>query len=152
MLTPLEVRLLTSTSICVCAGVCVRVWVCVCGCACVHVHTPTKSVRLCLTLCDPMDCSLPGSSVHGVFQARVLEWVAMPSSRGSSQPRGQTHISLCLCIAGKFFTTRVTWEGLHLNVVPHFSLNFSSTFFPDLSHHIQYIYFVVATVNNQGQM
>ena len=40
--------------------------------------------QLCLTLCDPMDCSLPGSSVHGILQARILEWVAMPSSRGSS--------------------------------------------------------------------
>ena len=39
-----------------------------------------------LTLCDPMDCSLPGSSVHGISQARILQWVAMPSSRGSHQP------------------------------------------------------------------
>ena len=44
----------------------------------------------CLTHCDPMDCSLPGSSVHGILQARILEWVAMPSSRGSSQPRDRT--------------------------------------------------------------
>ena len=42
----------------------------------------------CLTLCDPMDCSPPGSSVHGILQGRVLEWVAFPFSRGSSQPRG----------------------------------------------------------------
>ena len=48
-----------------------------------------------------MDCSLPGSSVHGILQARVLEWVAMPSSRVSSQPRDQTQVS---CIAGRFFT------------------------------------------------
>ena len=41
----------------------------------------------CLTLCGPMDCSLPGSSIHGSLQARILEWVDMPSSRGSSQPR-----------------------------------------------------------------
>ena len=45
------------------------------------------------TLCDGMDCSLPGSSVHGMLQARTLEWVAMPSSRGSSQPRDRTRIS-----------------------------------------------------------
>ena len=45
------------------------------------------------TLCDPMDCSPPGSSVHGILQARILKWVAMPSSRGSSQPRDQTHVS-----------------------------------------------------------
>ena len=43
-----------------------------------------KSLQLCLTLCDPVDCSLPGSSVHGIFQARMLERVAMPCSRGSS--------------------------------------------------------------------
>ena len=51
-------------------------------------------------LCDPMDCSLPVSFVHGISQARILEWVAMPGSRGSSQPRGQTHISCIFCIAG----------------------------------------------------
>ena len=42
--------------------------------------------QLCLTLCDPVDLSLPGSSVHGILQARILEWVAVPSSRGSSEP------------------------------------------------------------------
>ena len=42
---------------------------------------------LCLTLCSPMDCNLPGTSVHGILQARIMEWAAMPSSRGSSQPR-----------------------------------------------------------------
>ena len=47
-----------------------------------------KVTQLCLTLCDPMDCSLLGSSVHGILQANILEWVAMPSSRGSSEPRG----------------------------------------------------------------
>ena len=47
----------------------------------------------CLTLCDPMDCSLPGSSVHGIFQAIVLEWIAISFSKGSSQPRDQTQVS-----------------------------------------------------------
>ena len=51
------------------------------------------------TLCHPMDCSLPGSSVHGILQAGVLEWVA---SRGSSLPKDWTHIS---CLAGRLFTT-----------------------------------------------
>ena len=55
----------------------------------------------CLTFCDPMDCSLPGSSVHGIFQARVLEWVAISFSRGSSQPRDQTQVSRT---AGRPFT------------------------------------------------
>ena len=51
--------------------------------------------------CDPMDCSLPGSSVHGILQARIPEWVAISFSRGSSRPRNQTRVS---CIAGRFFT------------------------------------------------
>ena len=48
---------------------------------------------LCLTLCDPLDCSLPGSSVYGSFQARILEWVAISSSKGSSQPEDRTCIT-----------------------------------------------------------
>ena len=51
------------------------------------------AAQSCLTLCDSMDCSPPGSSVHGIVQARILEWVAMFPSRGSSQPRDQTQIS-----------------------------------------------------------
>ena len=47
----------------------------------------------CLTLCDPVDCSPPGSSVLGILQARILEWVAIPFSRGSSQPRDRTQVS-----------------------------------------------------------
>ena len=56
----------------------------------------------CPTLCDPMDCSPPGSSVHGVSQARILEWVAISFSRGSSWFRDQTCVS---CIADRLFTT-----------------------------------------------
>ena len=47
----------------------------------------------CLTLCNPMDCSMPASSVHGIFQARLLEWVAISFSRGSSRPRDRTQVS-----------------------------------------------------------
>ena len=53
-----------------------------------------------------MDCSLPGSSVHGVFQARILEWVAISYSRGSSQPRDRTSLSCVSCIAGGYFATK----------------------------------------------
>ena len=67
----------------------------------------------CLTLCSPVDCSPPGSSVHGILQARILEWFAKPSSRGSSWPRDQTHVCYVSCIAGKFFTTSTTWEDQH---------------------------------------
>ena len=52
-----------------------------------------------LTLCDPVDYSLPGSSVHGILQARILEQVAMPSSRGSSRPRNRTCITCVSCFA-----------------------------------------------------
>ena len=57
-----------------------------------------KSLQSCLTLWDSTDYSPPGSSVHGILQARTLQWVSMPSSRGSSQPRDQTHISDVSCI------------------------------------------------------
>ena len=56
-------------------------------------------------LCDPMDCSPPVSSVHRILQARILEWVAMPSSRGCSRPRDRTHVS---CIAGRFYIVCAT--------------------------------------------
>ena len=61
----------------------------------------SEVAQLCPTLCDPMDCSLPGSSVHGVSQAIVLEWIAISFSRGSSQPRDQTQVSR---IADRRFT------------------------------------------------
>jgi len=58
-----------------------------------------KVVQLCLTLCNPMDCSQSGSFVHGILQVRILEWVVISFSKGSSQPRGQTQVSH---IAGRF--------------------------------------------------
>ena len=63
--------------------------------------------KLCLTLCDPIGCSLPGFSVHGIPQARILEWVARLSSRGSFSPSIEYVMSP---LAGGFFTTRATWE------------------------------------------
>ena len=67
------------------------------------------SPQLCPTPCDPMECSPPGSSVRGILQARILEWVAIPFSRGSSQPRDRTWVS---CITGGFFTSWATREAL----------------------------------------
>ena len=61
-------------------------------CACMSAQSPQS----CPTLCDPMDYSPPGSSVHGILQVRILEWVDIPSSRGSSQLRNQTHVTSCL--------------------------------------------------------
>ena len=99
----------------------------------IHMKTKISSRRRrhcevaqsCLTLCDPMDCSLPGFSVHRIFQARVLEWVAISFSRGSSWPRDRTQVS---CITGRRFNlwaTCVRWVQLYgsLNALWHcFSL------------------------------
>jgi len=78
-----------------------------------HTHTHTHKITLhckstvkvkvaqpCPAVCDPMDCSLPGSSVHGILQARMLEWVVIPFYRESSQPRDRTQVSR---IAARFF-------------------------------------------------
>ena len=67
---------------------------------CIILHVLEIVVQLCPTL-QPMDCSLTGSSVHGILQARILEWVALPFSRESSQPRDKTQVS---CIAGRLLT------------------------------------------------
>ena len=72
---------------------------------CVH----AKSFQLCLTLCHPVDCSLLGSSAHGILQARILEWVVMPFSRGSSQPRDWTCVPVVPALQA---------DSLHLNHQP----------------------------------
>ena len=63
-------------------------------------ESDSEIAQSCPTLCDPMDCSLRGSSIHGIFQARVLQWVAISFSGGSSQPRDQIWVS---CIASRCF-------------------------------------------------
>ena len=73
-------------------------------CFTVHSH------QSCPTLCDPMDCSPPGSPVHGILQERTLEWVSILSSMGSSQSRDQTQVS---STAGRFFTIWATREARH---------------------------------------
>ena len=78
-------------------------------------HSTAQSIKmnmcfiaqLYLTLCDPMDCRLPGSPVHGILQARILDWVSIPFSRGSSLPRDWTQVS---CTADRFFTFWATRE------------------------------------------
>ena len=67
----------------------------------------------CPTLCNPKNCSPPGSSVHGILQARMLEWVAIPFSRGSSRPMDQTQVS---CITGRFFTIGAIGEAHYLYI------------------------------------
>ena len=68
----------------------------------------SEVAQSCPTLCDPMDCSPEGSSVHGVLQARILEWVAISFSRGSSRPRDWTQVA---CIAGRRFNLWTTREA-----------------------------------------
>ena len=85
---------------------------------CAHLYvkcsleSESEVIQSCPNLCDPMDCSLPGSSLHGIFQARVLEWVAISFSRGSSQTRDRTWVS---CIGGRRFNLWATsWRRLPL--------------------------------------
>ena len=78
---------------------------CMCVCVCVCVWERLSRVRL----CDPMNCRLPGFPVHGILQARILEWIAIPFSRGSPWPRDWTLVS---CIAGSFFTTWAIGKSL----------------------------------------
>ena len=90
----------------------VNYWVTSLCCCC---YLVTQS---CLTLCDPVACSLPGSSVHGISQARKLAWVALSSSRGSSRPRDQTHVS---CIGRQILHLWVTREAPDFTWISLFS-------------------------------
>ena len=84
--------------------------VCLCMCTCVHVYTLSY-----VWLCDPMVCGPPGSSVHGISQARILELVAISSSMGSSQPRDRTCISYVSCIGRQIHYHCITWEASDSN-------------------------------------
>ena len=83
-------------------------------CGLLGVPSCTSLARLCLTLCHPMDCSLPGFSVYGILQVRILEWVAIPFSRTSSWPKDLRWVS---CIADRFFTIWATKEAQKQTVV-----------------------------------
>ena len=83
--------------------------------SCMHV---VKLLQACPALCDPMDCCPPGSYVHGILQTSILEWVAMPFSRGSSQPRDQTWVLMSFtssALACRLFTTSAILEA-HLAI------------------------------------
>ena len=79
-----------------------------------YVCAHAKLLHLSPTLCNPTDCSPPGSSVHGIPQARKLEWVAMPSSKGSSQPRDQTHISYVSYVGSRILYHYCHWGSLYI--------------------------------------
>ena len=78
----------------------------------VHACVPAKSLQSCLNLCDPMDYSPPGSSVHGILEARKLEWVAMQPSTGFPNPGIKPMSLMSPVLAGGFLTTGATWEAL----------------------------------------
>ena len=89
-----------------CVGVCMYVFECVSICE--HMYVYVSHFQSCPTLCGSVDCSPLGSSVHGILQARILEWVANPFSRGSSGPRDQTWVSF---IAGRQILYRQSYHG-----------------------------------------
>ena len=95
---------------CVCVCVCVHVTVCVCVCVCVWLCVCVQLLSS-LTLCDPMDYNLPGFSVHGVFQARIAEWVAISCFRRSSRPRDQTCVSWICCTGSQIPYHWAIWEA-----------------------------------------
>ena len=111
------------------------------------IHSLIKNILLlvaqsCSTLCDPMDCSPPGSSIHGISQARILKWIAISFSKGSSWSRDWTQV---FCIAGRFFTIWATREALlssleEISAVLHLYLSFNSNYNPGLLHCRQILY------------
>ena len=82
-------------------------WKCSCSLTLMKVKSESEVAQSCPTLCDPVDCGLPGSSVHGIFQAIVLEWIAISFSRGSSKPRDWTRVSR---VVDRCFTVWATRE------------------------------------------
>ena len=89
-------------------------------------------IQSCPTLYGPVDCSPPGSSVHGILQARILEWVAILFSRGSSWPRNRTQVS---CIADGFFTIWAIREGLVLSSNPEYHTLKTSPLIPTIRNY-----------------
>ena len=75
----------------------------------------SKISQSCSTLCGPMDCSLPDSSVHGIFQARIVEWVAISNSRGSSQPETEPTSLVSPALTGRLFTTELPGKPVMMN-------------------------------------
>ena len=98
-----------------------------------------------MTLCNPMDCRSPGSSVHGILQARILEWVAMPSSRRSSLPRDRTRVSSISCLSRQILYHCTTWED-HTYLCIHIHRLFS--FFSIISNYKRFN--MVPCVYNQS--
>ena len=108
-----EFQHLDEPCMCVCVCVCVSVCVSVCVCVCVYERERLSSVWL---ICDPIDSSLPGSSIHAIFPTRILEQVAISSSRGSSRSRDGTLVCCISCLASGFFTTCAIWKDTKASI------------------------------------
>ena len=87
----------------------------------------------CPTLCDSMDCSSPGSSVHGILQVRILEWASIPFSRRSSQPRGWTCVSGVSCISRWILYHWATWKA---QIIPGWLVKKKLMVFPQGANHV----------------
>ena len=92
----------------------------------IHVCVHANSFQSCPTICKPMDCSLPGSSVQGILQTRILEWVAMPSSSGSPQSRDWTHVSYISWVGRQILYHYATCIHLHIDLINIFKFYFIS--------------------------
>ena len=101
--------------------------------ACVH----AKSLQSCPTLCGPVDCSLPGSFVHGILQTRILKWVAMPCSRGSSRPKDWTPVSYISSIG-----RRILYHYHHLGSPRRFLKYILNLWFASLKRKFERIQFL----------
>ena len=99
-------------------------------------HRHAKLCQSCLNLCDPKDCSPPGSSVHGILEARMLEWAAMPSPRGPSQPGIGPASLTSSALAGEFFTISATWGDLVWKYLSPFTLK-------GMANEWLYVYFYI---------
>ena len=100
---------------------------------CLYTHVCSQSPQLCPTLWDCMGCSPPGSFVRGILQARIVEWIAMLTSRGSSPPRKRTRLSCGFCFARRFFTA----EPL---VKPLYTHTYTQIYASDICIYISYFY------------
>ena len=108
----------------------------------------------CLTLCNPVGCSPPGSFVHGILQARKLEWAAISSSSGSYWPRGRTCVSCISCIGKRILYYCATWEAVHIHTYMYFNCPFLLTrmwslwglIFLYVLFILKYIYFILGII------
>ena len=92
-----------------------------------HTHMHAKSLQLCLILCNPMDCSLPSSSAHGILQVRIMECVVIPSSRHLPNPGIKPTSFMSPALSGGFFTISATWK-VYIHIISYNSMKIYKSF------------------------